>query len=403
MTIASVYRFQNKAMFVHDLRLTLDKNTQIDAIDKFYSLGECIGLFLAGSNEKWSKALLKLEENLENEDFFQRFQKGANLKIDDIKEYFLRAIESTEDNKCNRAGALGFIVDSENKTNHVFKIDGYFGKGCLIEEIEHNNLEVIGSGSFIPKIKDHLQALCEGFSKNDSLNITNAVKLFSTEIKNILDRSGASSFEKLGISPIFISSILVDDSFMLQGGKVQGRNFSSVRDFTYGFEIKKNCTNELVVKDFSNESEITIKNIHSKNDTFGNENELLDPEGLTQSYEPIYAYEKFSPESSYIYTIAQIPIEPLVNGEEKYSISRTVKKFPVYEYNSKFIISPLEEEKIAENEIEVSEEDFWQFRDISNERIVLKEKIDDQLFEQNIKDYLFNKDWLDERIHFKEW
>lgn len=290
MTMALVYRNKDEAFFLQDFRITHTGGKQIDAMMKYFSFGEQIGMFFAGDVAAVKRLiphirLIEAQINISN--------------ILDSNGPLARTIESYMMSNpdgltgIRKVEIIGFIIEHETKNNECFYVNGQVGMGSSITGINHNEVKVIGSGSKIDNISLRLTNIANQVIKKD-YDIETALESTRTQVKSIFQRTGVSAYNKLGISPVFAGSLLRAGYFEMMGGAVTGERFTT--DFgpnganphiEFDYSLTHRDGNIVLVNNNSGE-EIVVKEVEDY--TERPVSELFDPEGLTRLFDPtLYA------------------------------------------------------------------------------------------------------------------
>jgi hypothetical protein len=403
MTIALVYKYNNKAIFINDFRVTTsnkDGNKQWDGMNKFRQVNDNMGIFLAGNVEHWKKAL-KAIENIQDE-----------ITIDNIlnpegplKTSLQACLEKIPSQSSQIIGAIGCLVNPSTKQNVVFKIKGEPGLGCNIEEVPDESCIIIGSGNHIPNIQTLMHEKATNLTKNNKLNLTlkDIADGMRSELKRIFKKCGSSSFEKLGISPIFSISLLESSSFYMCGEEIKGSFYSSTsetdRNFHYKFEKQDGVP---ILFDFTSKKEIHIKDIYD----FSPESpsNIFDPEGLTECFDP----SDYTGQNNDMYIINQwvhISMDSLPNYNKStkesnlFTVDRTIYKVKHFIYKNQILCNPIYE-KLAEQSIEnISELEEEKYNNIGDHHLILKDTVEEKQFEELVKVKISDHLWLAKQVY----
>lgn len=282
MTIVAAYRYNDSAIFVNDFRVT-KKGVQIDAYMKFKKFNNKLGVFFAGDVFLCRRTAAMIRtissqvtvDNILEEDgpfitrlrsFFERNPYGLNPENDHIME------------------GIGFVLDEDRKQNRVFSFYGVPGRGMEKSEVIHDQCVVIGSGNKIPNVSTLLKdSVCVLM---DNHNLSDSVQVFHDRLLEVIIKSGPSTFEKLGISPVLVKSILKQGNFKMIGEEIQGEFYSETQasnkhHFKFGRRERR-----IVLVDLLNGHEIDIKNIARRNDMQGTD--IFDPRQLMQRFDPTF-------------------------------------------------------------------------------------------------------------------
>jgi hypothetical protein len=278
MTIAAVYRFDDKAIFVSDFRVTHKSNLH-DTCIKFEVFEEIyMGLFLAGDIDSWKHLITKLRANIKEITFENiledEYAFSSNIKsnVGGCRKEFLG----------KRIGAIGFILDLKHNKNKVFVIEGQMGRAVTISEVNNNQFLIIGSAEEVPNIHRNAQSILTEVNRarfND--NISNFASALRENINSSFKAAGTDSYEKLGVSPVMALAILQEAHF-----NINGEEFEKVQIGNEGIKRKrymftKNKESEVILKD--EKQEIVLKTTFNMGN-YKDDNEIF-WEGF-KSYDP---------------------------------------------------------------------------------------------------------------------
>ncbi|PES95293.1 hypothetical protein CN510_16145 [Priestia megaterium] len=402
MTIALVYKYDDKAIFINDFRVTTpgkDGNKQLDALNKFRQVNDNIGMFLAGNVEYWKLALNAIGNNKDQ------------ITIDNIlniegplKTSLQACLERIPCQSNEIIGAIGCLVDPDTKKNVVFKIKGKPGFGCIIEEVPDDSCIVIGSGSSIPGIQTMMYDKGANLVKNNKLNLSlmEIATGMRNELKMIFKQCGSSSFRKLGISPIFSISLLESSSFYMCGEEIKGSFHSSTseksRSFHYIFEKQDGVP---ILFDFDSKKKIPIKDIYD----FSPESpsNIFDPERLTEGFDPSDCIGQ----SNDMYIINQwvdvsmnslIDYNKLNKVDNLYFVDRTIYKVKHFIYKGQILCNPTYEVLAQEYIEDITELEAAKYNNVGKHHLILKGAFEEKVFEKLVKLNISNHQWLRELV-----
>jgi hypothetical protein len=305
MTIAAAYRFDNKAIFVSDFRVTHKDNLH-DICMKFEPFEEiCMGLFLAGDIGSWKHLITKLRENIDEITF-------ENILDDDYT--FVSKIKSSI-GACSsefvgkKIGAIGFILDLKHSKNKVFVIDGQMGSRVNISEVENNQFVIIGSAENVPNIRENA---CSILTENNRVRFNDDIAKLASALRSNINSSfkaaGTDSYEKLGVSHVMALAILQESHFRIIGEEVKERQFNREGIKRKTFVFTKNENNEVILKDDIQKivlnTTFNMGNYSNDNEIFGDGFKSYDPSSQFGANEYCYhLHQWYIPESQILYRI----------------------------------------------------------------------------------------------------
>lgn len=276
MTIAAVYRKDDRAIFISDFRVTktTSDNQKVpkDISFKFTQLDDRIGLFLAGDVNEWKDAISKIEIIKDKITF---------NNIDDEEENPLREeLISFALQECKRRlSSIGFIINDNKKENKVFKIEVFPGKGCIITPII-NGVTVIGSGGNLPNIENRMKIVLKKAVSLFKDNLHGLGHCMRNEIKSTLSEIGSEAFQTYGISTIMSISILEKGSFYISGEDIEGKNINKDKSRSLNYSFKKGEGDSIILKDIIKEKIQKLEDINSLK--AGASGGIFDPEMLEE-------------------------------------------------------------------------------------------------------------------------
>lgn len=318
MTIIASYRMDDKALFVADFRVSTKENNvirkQMDFSLKFHSLDNKLGLFMSGDVHFWKHAIPKIDEVISK----------VNINnVLDISSPLWQNISSVAiKHKGGKAGAICFFINESKEKNIQFNIEIEPGKGCKIKENKNFEAIILGSGRYLPNIKERINNSVEKCRKIDYIqdDLYKLSGCIQNEIKNSLVECGSSSFKKLGISPCFATASLEKGSFCIYGTEIEGLNLSDRKSISYNYSFDETRIGNIALKDYVKDNIQIINNIFEiSKESIGI---IFDPEGLTIGDDP----SKLFPNDNYIYQLDQSIIPFHFKFNKSYQILRIVKK-----------------------------------------------------------------------------
>ena len=158
MTMIVSYSFGEKAIFISDYRLTLNKNFKYDNTLKFIDIDKNIGLFMSGKVQYWRFLLKEIKNTYKDININNILDKNGPFR-----EALITAALK-EWNGISRAS--GYIINEKQKINKQFYIKATAGSGCILEETKPNSPYIFGSGRSIPNIKNKITEIINWYQKN---------------------------------------------------------------------------------------------------------------------------------------------------------------------------------------------------------------------------------------------
>ncbi len=313
MTIVAAYRFDDRAIFVSDFRMT-DRTGQSDTSLKFIDLDGRLGLFLSGSVKLWSIAIEKVKPRMSEITIDNIFDEDAPL-VDEL------TYVAWGNPKLSTSRAIGFIIDDMNKKNVMFKIELKSGERAHITPLLENTCDVIGSGAYIPNIKSRISSRVQKAVANSGIDLFQLAIEMRSEIQLLLKESGVTSFRKLGISPYMCLSSIAGSHFLIRGEEIQGGTFSDQQAPTdHLYQFIKDCNGNLVLQNLNTNTTLSVRTL---NDVQGiDEREIFDPEGMSGDSDLIDQY----PDADHIYIFHQWVITSGKEEEMHVDVYRSIKK-----------------------------------------------------------------------------
>jgi len=279
MTILVAFKENNQTAFVSDFRVSFDRGNQVDAICKFLHFDNRLSFFTAGSTEIWKEASNIINEILTEITINNVLSEEGPLFIS------LRKILEEASDAHGLFGGFGIYLDTDTKKNIVFEIKGEIGRGLMPFSEIVNGTTIIGSGEYIPNLKKYLDKKMGCFINKNGFKNYSTADILRRHLKHGIINCGGSTFEKLGISPIFNISSLIDSSFKMHGESIEGEHILNNGGITrYSFTFER-TEEELVLINNNTKDIHTIYDITSlKNDIVSDK--LFDPEKLKEKFDP---------------------------------------------------------------------------------------------------------------------
>ena len=398
MTIALIYKFDDKSVIINDFRVTFSNvsgTSQVDAINKFKKINDKMALFLAGNVEHWKEALTNLESVQEEITINNIFDSDGPLKVS-----LQSSLESISSENHSIMGAIGFFVNPSTNRNVTFGIKGQAGQGCNIYEVLNDTCLVIGSGSCIPDIQDSILQVASRFVTRNGCELIDVANFLRNELKLIFKNCGASSFEKLGISPIFAISTIESSTFKMIGEEIKGsfHSATNMEDIQYHYKYEMEDGSP-VLFDYMSEIKIRIEDIY--NYVTSTTSNIFDPEKLSSGFDPTSAYI----EDRNMYIINQWVRGSINDLDENLdytstsqSIERIVYKIEKFIYNENILCKP-KYIKLAERCLEdINLTESQKYNNTGFYNLILKSEVNEQEFEELISQNIYDHRWLEDKI-----
>ncbi|MFY0802064.1 hypothetical protein [Peribacillus frigoritolerans] len=401
MTIAVMYKYDNKAVFINDFRVTtadLSGIRQVDAMNKFRRINNNMAIFLAGNVDHWKIAIEAIENIRDDITINNALDPDGPLKT-----ALQSCIESIPYHSNQIIGAIVVLVDPNTKRNITFQIRGETGRGCNVFEVPNNSCLVIGSGSNIPDIQNRLQKLAVNLTRKNKYNLLELANILRGELKLIFKKCGPSSFRKLGISPVFAISLLESCAFQMCGEEIKGSFHSSTneksREHHYTYKMEEGSP---ILYDYITNKKVTIKDIFD----FSSEDpsNIFDPEELTIGFDPTVANNG----DKNMFIINQWvhrsmkDLELLHEGADSlsdlFSLDRAIYKVEIFKYNEKVLCNP-NYRKLADGLLEdIPLSEAEKYNNIGYHNLILNEDTNENIFVNLINQNLYNHQWLRNQI-----
>lgn len=245
MTLIATCRSDQKAIYIHDFRVTT-ANVQSDAIVKWLLIDERIGLLVAGLVGYWTDVKNRVEPIAGSINYDNALDIGGPLHI--------ALVDAALNQHCSpdkRSGALGFIIDIDNGRNRQFAIEAIPGNGAIIRDLSQSDVAILGSGSSVPDIEERLRnayigcrtVLGEGA---DLYEIGGGVR---SGIHAAFQQVGPTAYEQYGVSPMMGLGILDGVHFRIPGEVGTGLVVNGNRGFETGFSLIANNHGGFTVTD----------------------------------------------------------------------------------------------------------------------------------------------------------
>ncbi|MBV6716569.1 hypothetical protein [Paenibacillus chitinolyticus] len=286
MTIALLFCNGQEAFFLHDLRITHNNGKQIDAMMKYASFGRRIGIFFAGDVATF-KRLIPYIRTIEPQVNINNVVDPEGPLSKQIESYMMKNPDNLSGKR--QVDLLGFIIDHKKKANQCFHVKAELSMGSIISQVKHNEVLVIGSGLGIPDVSLKITNIV-----NDALrrgaDLDTCLNAARIHLKDIIQRCGASTYSKLGISPVFVGSILKRGYFKMIGEQTTGERFSSdfsptggVPPVSFDYSLYRKRGAIFLVDNVTKDKIMVDEAEFYKERPIS---ELFDPEKLTQLFDP---------------------------------------------------------------------------------------------------------------------
>ncbi|WP_062231938.1 hypothetical protein [Fictibacillus sp. FJAT-27399] len=401
MTIAVMYKLDNKAVFINDFRVTnsgLSGIQQVDAMNKFRKINNNMAIFLAGNVNHWKMALEAIENIKEDITIDNVLDSEGPLKI-----ALQSCLEIIPGQSNQILGAIGVLVEPNTKKNITFQIRGEAGLGCNVYEVPNNTCLVIGSGSSIPDIQNRIQRVAVNLTKDNKYNLFELANSLRAELKLIFKLCGASSFRKLGVSPVFAISILESSAFQMCGEEIKGSFYSSTNEMSREHHYTYNMEDgSPILFDHISKKKVQIKDIYDYSPA--TPSNLFDPENLTIGFDPTVAFNG----DNNMYIINQWvhrsmkDLDLMYKGvnslSDLFSIDRVVYRVENFRYNGEILCNP-NYIKLAEDFLEdIPLSEAEKYNNIGYHNLILKKDTKEENFGNLIKLNVYNHQWLRNQI-----
>lgn len=379
MTIISMYRIDDRAIFLSDFR-TSSYGNQTDVALKFINIGEHIGLFFSGDATFWERCISPLQE-------IEEFVTINNVL--EMEEPFYEKISETFWGQQPRilSRAIGFVIDDAIKENVLFSIEADPGLGVKIDPIEENSCLVIGGGSLIDNLESKISERISYEIEENGYDLYHLATSMRQEVQSALNAYGTSSYRKLGISPYMALHSLAGSHFMIRGEQIEGEVFTEKGGFNYSYSFEKDEeTGETVLLDTVNEQRVVISNIMNLENVL--DGVPFDPQGLTNGFDP----EEVFPDNEFVYRFHQ-----WVVTDDKFFdpfVYRSITKisFVILDENTNLRVCKYSAPIIKVVDEPLENVDFYpdcrdQYFTVSNSR-------DEEFVRDLNEENLFNHEWL---------
>ncbi|MED1902531.1 hypothetical protein P4V05_20640 [Bacillus thuringiensis] len=384
MTIISMYRIDDRAIFLSDFRTSSNGN-QTDVALKFINIGENIGLFFSGDARFWERCIAPLQEVGE-------FVTLNNVL--EMEEPFCREIREIfwEQQPSIRSRAIGFVIDNETQENVLISIDAWPGTGVRIEPIGENSCLVIGSGSLIDNLESRISQRIRYEIENNGVDLYHLATSMRQEVQSVLNAYGTSSYRKLGISPYMALHSLAGSHFMIRGEQIEGEVFTGKDEFHYSYSFERDEeTGETVLLDTVNGQRIVISNIMNLENIL--DGVPFDPQGLTNGFDPEEAF----PDNEFVYLFHQWVVTDDVFFDPFVYRSITKISFVTLDENTNLRVCKYGAPIIKVVDEPLEDVDFYP--DCGDQYFTVSNSRDEEFVMDLNEENLFNHEWLSSFIN----
>ncbi|HDX9528498.1 TPA: hypothetical protein ROX84_003724 [Bacillus thuringiensis] len=378
MTIISMYRIDDRAIFLSDFRTSSNGN-QTDVALKFINIREHIGLFFSGDATFWERSVSPLQAV------------GESVTISNVlemEEPFYEKISEVfwGQQPRIRSRAIGFVIDNETQGNILFLIDAWPGVGVSIEPIEENSCLVIGTGALIDNLESRISQRISyeiGENEEDLYHLANSMR---QEIQSALNAYGTSSYRKLGISPYMALHSLVGSNFMIKGEQIEGAVITEEGGFNYSYSFEKDeQTGETILLDTVDGQRIVISNIMNLENVL--EGVPFDPQGLTTGFDP----EDVFPDNDFVYRFRQWVKK---DDDIAPSVYRSITKISFVSLGETGDIRVCKYEERIMNAVDISIEDVDMYPECKDTYFAIPDNRDQEFDRDLNEENLFSHEWL---------
>lgn len=379
MTIISMYRIDDRAIFLSDFRTSSNGN-QTDVALKFINFGEHIGLFFSGDATFWERCISPLQE-------IEGFVTINNVL--EMEEPFYEKISETFWGQPPRirSRAIGFVIDNETQENVLFSIDVRPERGVKVEPIEENRCLVIGSGSKIGNLESKISERISYEIEKNGYDLYHLATSMRQEVQSALNAYGTSSYRKLGISPYMALHSLAGSHFMIRGEQIEGEVFTGKDEFHYSYSFERDEeTGETVLLDTVNGQRIVISNIMNLENIL--DGVPFDPQGLTNGFDPEEAF----PDNEFVYLFHQWVVTDDVFFDPFVYRSITKISFVTLDENTNLRVCKYGAPIIKVVDEPLEDVDFYQ--DCGDQYFTVSNSRDEEFVIDLNEENLFNHEWL---------
>lgn len=378
MTILAAYKRSNKTVFVSDFRVSFDGENQVDTMSKFLPFDNRLGFFTSGSVRLWKSVVETINTVIPQVDIQNVCDENGPL--------FRSLRKMTEETPFMEEdpgyfGGFGFYINSETKQHILFQIEGQAGHGIRIFK-QPEGISVVGSGTCIPRIEDTLEQEMDRYVSEKGFYIKDAAEKLRSDLKGILIRCGSSSFKKLGISPIFNISGIIDSSFEMFGEEIKGGRYvdgGTSKEYHFSFE---RLNGKMILCDRCTNKQHPVHDITTF--PYGESEEVeFDPEGLTKDFDPSCFVS-----GDNIYFINQWVFDK--------EMDRVIYKTTPFIYKQRVLADP-NYIHLAKGIRTLWDSEIKIYKNIRRYGLIIPQEKQKE-FEHNVQSNLFDEEWLSKNI-----
>ncbi|MGG4495578.1 hypothetical protein [Brevibacillus reuszeri] len=347
MTIVAAYKQDNSVSIVSDFRVSYRVN-HVDSILKYFQVDDRIGFFMAGSESVWrliAQTVYSIADQITIENV---------ISIDGPLYRSLRTlIESTPAPPNRRTPRFAGIVVYWHPTQKVyFELSGEIGHVLSLTSLE-DGITVIGSGKAIPGINDLLaRTVQKSIFFAQEYHPQSVAEDMRNSLKGIMVRCGSSSYQKLGISPVFNIAWMNELGFCLEGEEFMHHSSTEAQErYHYSFErvngqvvlVNHQEQETVQIEDiltFSNNGQTTVEFDHPEYRTIG-----FDAPAYTSNNNTIYILIESLSQSMVQRIVYRTYAHQLVDGsviaDPSYErLSEVVRREPTHQVLASFENAP---------------------------------------------------------------
>ncbi|MED4780967.1 hypothetical protein [Brevibacillus choshinensis] len=279
MTIVAAYKQDNSVSIVFDFRASfLRGENHVDSKLKYFQVDDRMGFFMAGSVSAW-RLIAQTIHSIADQVTLD------NVKLLNGPLYLsLRTlIETTPYDPDEPIPTIAGIGVYWHPTQTVyFELRGEIGSGILLSPMT-DGITVLGNGSAIPGIHDLLARAVHRsiiyVPENHPLDVARDIR---NSLKGIMNRCGSSSYQKLGISPVFSIAWMNETGFCMEGEELMDYSSTDGQGrYHYSFE---RVNGQVVLNNHQAQETVPLEDIL----TFSNNGQTtveFDPENRTTGFD----------------------------------------------------------------------------------------------------------------------
>ncbi|WP_164684961.1 hypothetical protein [Brevibacillus reuszeri] len=281
LTIVAAYKQGNSVSIVSDFRVSVREN-QADSILKYFQFGDRMGFFMAGSVKAW-ESIAQTIHSIADQITLENV-----ISIDGPLYLSLRTLMETSyynpDDGIPRIAGIGVYWHPTQPV--YFELRGEMGSGIILSPMT-DGITVIGNGSVIPGIHDLLARAvhrCILFEpEHHPLDVAEVIR---KNLRGIMNRCGSSSYQKLGISPVFCIAWMNETGFCMEGEEFMSHSSTNEQGrYHYSFE---RVNGHVVLDNHQTQETVPLVDILTYSDS-EKATEKFDPENRTTGFDaPAY-------------------------------------------------------------------------------------------------------------------